>query len=432
MKSIRPVLLAFLLLVLICPAVVTAQQPEREAVIMADGCSAFIVNGNLLVTAKHCEHPEQINVTIQDRSVIATRAFSSQSEDGPVVFRLQGGPYPSLPVSDHAPKIGDPIYSLGYPGGHWARIEGEIIGGNGVDLNYTNHRVATGNSGGPLLNAQGEVIGIALHVDSNIAVHQSGFAGWKVTTDAIANASGRKTAAPAGKSEVVVFSSPRCGPCRELKRDYTAGHFDEYDFRFVMYENGRWSDPDVYKEFWDTAQPKGDLTFPTIWVRGTPHYKVGYDARRRGGLLGWIRGVFKMLIGGLIGERKQPELPGPAPPQPKLEPAPEYQPLPEIESDSATKSNIENLVADLKELKSEALQTKADLEQFKEAGVIGRIKGIAVLKSDKKELMTKVEAVQNGVQTLKTEFQGNPVQMLWGLFGLVSGLVQRRFLGEGA
>ena len=89
-------------------------------------------------------------------------------------------------------------------------------------------------------------------------------------------------------------------------------------------------------------------------------------------------------------------------------------------------------MADLKELKSEALQTKADLEQFKEAGVIGRIKGIAVLKSDKKELMTKVEAVQNGVQTLKTEFQGNPVQMLWGLFGLVSGLVQRRFLGEGA
>ena len=151
MKSRHLIICTFLALFFAGPLAAS----ERDAVIAIDGCTGFVVDGNLLVTAKHCRHPESMTVTIGRKSVAARRVYVSRGEDGPVVFRLEGGPYASLPVANRKPDIGEKVYSLGYPGGHWARIEGEVIGGNGVDVNYTNHRIATGASGGPLLNSRG-------------------------------------------------------------------------------------------------------------------------------------------------------------------------------------------------------------------------------------------------------------------------------------
>lgn len=431
-------------IVLIFLAYETLQADERDAVIQMEGCTGFVVQDNLLVTAKHCRHPETVTVTLQNQAVTAHKVYTDSREDGPVIFRLQGGPYESLPIASHAPKMNDAVYSLGYPGGHWARIEGEIIGGNGTDLNYTNHRVATGNSGGPLLNSQGEVIGITLHVDANIAVHRSGFAGWRITADAIAQAKSQKEPRPKNtkkRTVIIVFSSENCTPCKQLKKDVREKHFDRYEFRFVQWNSkeNRWSNPELYNEFWKTCQPKEQgLSFPTIWVQGTSHYRVGYTPARRGGLLGWLSSVVRHLLEGIIGRKEQP-------PVPETEPfeAPEkgnsqpIEPIPNPETPeapeqpgqaSAFNSKFSELINNVAALREDALKTKNDLETFKASGVVGKIKGIAMLRADKERILDHVEQIKGSVASVRNDFREQPLQFLWGLLGLLSGLVHRRFI----
>ncbi len=396
---------------------------ERDAVIAIDGCTGFIVEGNLLVTAKHCRHPESMTVTIGRKSVAARRVYVSHGEDGPVVFRLNGGPYESLPVAARKPQLGDPVYSLGYPGGHWARIEGEVIGGNGVDVNYTNHRIATGNSGGPLLNSRGEVIGVALYVDADLAVHQSGFSGWRVTTEAIQQAKNGQTAGPQRyrrRTVVVVFSSENCGPCRQLERDVRAGHFADYEFEFVKWDEQTksWSQPKRFQEFWKACRPdRESLAFPTIWVRGTNQYRVGYATARRGGLLGWLASAVRHLVEGIIGREEPPPVPLPDSPA---------TPAPDAGGDTP-EPTVQQLLKDVAALRNQALQTKTDLDEFRESGVIGKIKAIARLKSDKNAALDQVAKVKSDVAAIRDDFRERPLQFLWGLFGLVSGLIHRRF-----
>lgn len=402
---------------------------ERDAVIPFEGCTGFVVEGNLLVTAKHCQHPETVKVNLQNQAVTARRVFTTAAQDGPVVFLLEGGPYISLKLAEKPPQVGEAVYSLGYPGGHWARIEGEITGGNGFDLNYTNHRVATGNSGGPLLNRQGEVIGIALHVDADLSIHRSGFAGWKVTREAILQAkSGRSSQQniAARGSVVVVFSTDNCLPCEQLKQDVQAGYFEQYRFQFVEWDrqSRRWSDPKLYQEFWKIADPEMDqLTFPTIWIKGTDKYRVGYKRAGRKGLLGWLSAIFRQLWKGLTGDREKRSLE-----LPPSSPLPEEEPGAEEKGPSPKDSTLQKTLHDLNVLREQTLQTKQELEAFKQSGLIGKIKTIAILKSDQKKILDQVSNVKSDLEAVRTDFHKQPIQFLWGLFGLLTGLAQKRFL----
>lgn len=412
----------------------TAIASERDAVIQVDGCTGFIVEDDLLVTAKHCRHPRDLTVRINGRDVAARRVITYGGEDGPVVFHLAGGPYESLPVAAEKPAVGDRVYSLGYPGGNWARIEGEIVGGNGEDVNYTNHRIAMGNSGGPLLNARGEVVGVALYVDADIAVHRSGFAGWWVTTEAIRRAKrltageGSEELARGKRPVVVVFSSENCGPCQQLERDVRAGHFEGYEFIFVRWNEtaNQWTRPDLYREFWQSCRPEqSSLGFPTIWVKGTDRYRVGYSAERRGGLLGWLAAAVRHLIEGIVGREEPRSFPLPETP---IAERPRSPPDGESAADpNETQQLIDRLLADVSALRDQASDTRADLEQFKESGVIGKIRAIARLRSDKDEALERVEAVRADVAALRGRFRENPLQFLWGLIGVLSGLIHRRF-----
>jgi hypothetical protein len=58
---------------------------------------------------------------------------------------------------------------------------------------------------------------------------------------------------------------------------------------------------------------------------------------------------------------------------------------------------------------------------------IQEIRALARLKSDKDEALARVEAVRADVETLRSRFRENPLQFLWGLIGMITGLIHRRF-----
>jgi serine protease Do len=78
---------------------------------------------------------------------------------------------PALPIGDSSRlRVGELVFAVGHPWGHKDVVTGGIVSGLGkvtgvrsgrsADYIRSDVRLAPGNSGGPLLNARGEVIGV--------------------------------------------------------------------------------------------------------------------------------------------------------------------------------------------------------------------------------------------------------------------------------
>jgi serine protease Do len=102
-------------------------------------------------------------------------------------LRIEDGDLPAAPVGDSdALRVGELVYAIGHPWGRLGTVTAGIVSGLGVvgrpggRARYIQSDVALapGNSGGPLLNARGEVVGInamifgrlALSIPSNAAL----------------------------------------------------------------------------------------------------------------------------------------------------------------------------------------------------------------------------------------------------------------------
>jgi serine protease Do len=101
----------------------------------------------------------------------ATLARYSRSKDL-AILTIAPGPAGVKPVAfgdDTAVEVGDPVYAIGHPeeGGLWTLTQGvvstvkaNLSGVQGKDAFQTDASINRGNSGGPLLDAQGRQIGV--------------------------------------------------------------------------------------------------------------------------------------------------------------------------------------------------------------------------------------------------------------------------------
>jgi serine protease Do len=131
-----------------------------------------------------------IRVALRDGRTLKADVVKSGLDLDLALLRLEGdhGDLPAAPVGDSdALRIGELVYAIGHPWGSVGAVSAGIVGGvgelrgpgRGSSARYVRSDVALapGNSGGPLLNARGEVVAInamifglmALSIPSNEA-----------------------------------------------------------------------------------------------------------------------------------------------------------------------------------------------------------------------------------------------------------------------
>jgi S1-C subfamily serine protease len=137
--------------------------------------SGFVLPGGLVVTNRHVVgRPRSVSVNTWDGISIEARVDGIATDEDLAVLRLVGEvDLPVAEVRTSPVELGEPIIVVGYPGGGPSTVTtGAVVGIQDVDVLGATTRailvdapIRPGNSGGPLLDAQGRVIGVVFALD---------------------------------------------------------------------------------------------------------------------------------------------------------------------------------------------------------------------------------------------------------------------------
>ena len=149
----------------------TPQQPAPERRMQSLG-SGFIVDpSGLVVTNNHViEGADEVTVTLQDNtSLKATIVGRDERVDVALLKVKSDKPLPAVSFGDSdKERVGDWVLAIGNPFGLGGSVTAGIVSARGRDIRQgpyddflqTDAAINRGNSGGPLFNMNGEVIGI--------------------------------------------------------------------------------------------------------------------------------------------------------------------------------------------------------------------------------------------------------------------------------
>nr|WP_281650003.1 DegQ family serine endoprotease [Novacetimonas hansenii] len=147
----------------------TPNAPPRKMQALGSG---FIIDpAGIVVTNNHVvRNAEQITVTLQDNTVLKAHLLGHDDRTDLAVLKVDSPkPLPAVPFgdSDHA-RVGDWVLAIGNPFGLSGTVTAGIISSRGRNIEQgpyddfiqTDAPINKGNSGGPLFNLHGDVIGI--------------------------------------------------------------------------------------------------------------------------------------------------------------------------------------------------------------------------------------------------------------------------------
>ena len=170
---------------------ITAQTTElietlRRSVVLVrgrDGHGAGVVwetsgweASGAIITNDHVVRGDRAVVELADGRHLEARVTARDRENDLALLRVPARGLPAAPVGDsRALRVGELIVAVGHPWGVRetatlgivsATGPGTWLGRSGRDLLQADVRLAPGNSGGPLADARGRVVGIASMVMS--------------------------------------------------------------------------------------------------------------------------------------------------------------------------------------------------------------------------------------------------------------------------
>ena len=150
--------------------------------------SGFIVSADgFIVTNAHVvENAEEINVRLNDKREFKAKVIGADVRSDVAVIKIEGTQLPTVKIGDLSKvRVGEWVIALGSPFGFANTVTAGIVSAksrenlsgdpnlDAVPFIQTDVAVNPGNSGGPLLNMRGEVIGI----NSQIFSRTGSFAG---------------------------------------------------------------------------------------------------------------------------------------------------------------------------------------------------------------------------------------------------------------
>ena len=148
--------------------VIPQQQAPQEKV--GYGSAFFISKDGYLLTNHHVvEDASRITVTLQDRREIDAKVIGSDERTDVALLKVDGSNYPSLKIGNvDQLKVGEPVLAIGSPFGFDYSASAGIVsaksrnmsGETSVPFIQTDVALNPGNSGGPLFNQNGEVVGV--------------------------------------------------------------------------------------------------------------------------------------------------------------------------------------------------------------------------------------------------------------------------------
>jgi serine protease Do len=154
--------------------------PQREG--MASG--VIVDSGGIVLTNNHVvAGADEVTVTLSDGREFKANDIKTDPETDLAVLRISGaGKLPAARFGDSDDlRLGDWVIAVGNPFGLDSTVSSGIISGTGRGLSsakrtrflQTDAAINPGNSGGPLVNLEGEVIGI----NTAIATSSGGYQG---------------------------------------------------------------------------------------------------------------------------------------------------------------------------------------------------------------------------------------------------------------
>jgi serine protease Do len=162
----------------------TQQAPRGEVPAVRGLGSGFIVSadGLILTNAHVVEGAEEIVVRLTDRREFRAKLVGADPQTDVAVLRIEARNLPTVKLGDPSRvKVGEPVLAIGSPYGFENTVTAGIVSAKSrslpddtyVPFLQTDVAVNPGNSGGPLFDARGEVIGI----NSQIYSRTGGFQG---------------------------------------------------------------------------------------------------------------------------------------------------------------------------------------------------------------------------------------------------------------
>jgi serine protease Do len=165
------------------------QQPQQRgggrggpAQVVHGAGSGFIISqdGVILTNAHVVRDADEVMVKLQDRREYRAKVLGSDAKTDVAVLKIDAKNLPTVPLGNtRNTKVGEWVLAIGEPYGLESTVtagvvsaKGRTIDNNGVQFLQTDVAVNPGNSGGPLFNTRGEVVGINSQIYSETGGYQ--------------------------------------------------------------------------------------------------------------------------------------------------------------------------------------------------------------------------------------------------------------------
>lgn len=145
--------------------------------------SGFIVSpdGLILTNAHVVDNATEVTVKLTDRREFKAKVLGSDPQTDIAVIRIDAKDLPTVRLGDPSKtRVGEPVLAIGSPYGFENTVTAGIVSAKSrslpddtyVPFIQTDVAVNPGNSGGPLFNARGEVVGINSQIYSRSGGYQ--------------------------------------------------------------------------------------------------------------------------------------------------------------------------------------------------------------------------------------------------------------------